>query len=98
MRADPAQTVPAPKGKKPKTKKPFWDREATEYAPGCWTWTAARLEWTWNGAMGVNTWTRVPLHQWQAVAFFKTLREATIFSEGYEAGRNHAEKREAGGR
>jgi hypothetical protein len=68
-----------------RTTKTGWDRTATLDADGYWEWSTGKLRWTWINRVGLN----LSVHLGDdpcGSLYAKTLREASLVAEGFEAG------------
>lgn len=87
--------------KKQKVRVIPFDNRATEVRPGVWAWRVGAVCWYWSTAPGINLvmaagapegdQPRGPEDQVVTpVASMATLKEAALFSEGFDAGARHA--------
>jgi hypothetical protein len=72
--------------KKPRVKDIPFDNTATEAIPGEWTWVLAGRTWLWRESASLNLFIIHPAGNITPLAYFRSLREAAMFAEGFTAG------------
>jgi hypothetical protein len=83
--------------KKPRVKAIPFNNTATEASPGEWDWVTKGRTWRWRESASLNLFIIHPAGNVTPLAYFRSLREAAIFAEGFTAGYEVA-KREPSGR
>jgi hypothetical protein len=71
---------------KPKEKLGAFDVRCTQDSAGCWGWVIDGVQWRWREGAGLNVTIKLPSVDEQALVFCATLKDATMFAQGYMSG------------